>query len=113
MKNKDAKQNLISFAFLAPEARLVSLLGDFNNWDPAAMPMDKGIDGVWCLRVALSPGRYEYRFIADGVWQDDPTAQQKVGNPMGGENCVKTVSPQISGEQSPRRSSTVPRGITL
>ena len=89
---KSLKQNPIPFAFQAPAARQVSLAGDFNNWDPKATPMRRGTDGVWHLSVALKPGRHEYRFIADGVWQDDPTAQQRTSNGMGSENSVKIVA---------------------
>lgn len=90
--DKSPKQKSIAFAFSAPAARHVSLAGDFNQWDPKTMPMRKGTDSVWHLSVALKPGRHEYRFVADGVWQDDPTAQHKTANAMGSENCVKTVT---------------------
>ena len=89
---KNSKQRPVPFSFQAPAARQVSLAGNFNNWDPQAMPMHKGADGRWHLNVTLKPGRHEYRFIADGVWQDDPTAQQRTANTMGSENCVKTVA---------------------
>ena len=52
-------------------------------------------DGAWYLSVSLTPGRHEYRFIADGVWKDDPAAQQKTANTMGSENCIKIVSAEI------------------
>ena len=79
------------FAFPAPKARQVSLAGDFNNWDPKAGPMHKGSDGVWHLSVALTPGRYEYRFFADEVWCDDPAAELKTLNTMGTANSVRIV----------------------
>jgi 1,4-alpha-glucan branching enzyme len=79
------------FAFPAPKARQVCLAGDFNNWDPKAGPMQKGTDGVWHLSVPLKPGRYEYRFLADEVWCDDPAALQKTANSLGSENCVRIV----------------------
>ena len=79
------------FTFQAPTARQVSLAGEFNNWDPKAGPMHKGADGVWHLSVALKPGRYEYRFLADEVWCDDPAAQYKEANSLGTENCVRIV----------------------
>ena len=110
---KDGKLSSTPFSFPAPAAREVSLAGDFNNWDPKATPMFKGADGVWHLSVALKPGRHEYRFVADGVWRDDPAAQQKSANAMGGENCVKMVSDEIIAGQTQQRTSTVPRGITL
>jgi len=104
--NKAARENTVPFIFSAPGARQVSLAGDFNNWDPQAMPMYKGSDGVWYLSVSLIPGRYEYRFIADGVWQDDPAAQERTANTSGGENCVRTVSAEIIGEP-PQRPGAV------
>ena len=90
--DKAARQTTVPFAFQAPKARKVSLAGDFNNWDPETMPMYKGSDGVWYLSVSLEPGRHEYRFVADGVWRDDPAAQQRTINTMGTQNCVKTVA---------------------
>ena len=95
--NTAAPLNTVPFQFPAPKARRVSLAGDFNNWDHEDMPMYKGSDGVWYLSVSLTPGRHEYRFIADGVWRDDPIAQQKIANAMGSENCVKTVSAEFKG----------------
>ena len=79
------------FAFPAPDAGQVCLAGDFNNWDPKAAPMHKGPEGIWRLSVALGPGRYEYRFVADEVWCDDPAAELKTVNAMGTENCVRIV----------------------
>jgi 1,4-alpha-glucan branching enzyme len=79
------------FALQAPTATRVSLAGDFNNWDIKASPMHKGPDGAWHLGLPLGPGRYEYRFFADGVWCDDPTAPQRARNSMGTENCVRIV----------------------
>ena len=84
-------QRPVPFAFRAPAARQVCVAGDFNNWDPAAMPMHKNPNGMWYLNVTLKPGRHQYRFVADGVWQDDPAAQQRVANTLGGENCLKIV----------------------
>lgn len=110
---KNARQQVVSFMFPAPVARCVSLAGDFNNWDLEDMPMYKGTNGVWYLSVLLTPGSHEYRFFADGVWRDDPAAEQKIANVMGSENCVKMVGVEISGEAVRRQSSTVPRGITL
>ena len=80
------------FAFPASTTRQVSLAGDFNNWDTNASPMHKGPDGIWRLSVPLAPGRYEYRFFADEVWRDDPSAQQRATNALGTENCVRIVA---------------------
>jgi 1,4-alpha-glucan branching enzyme len=89
--NLTTVNRMTPFAFPAPAARQVSLAGDFNNWDPKAGPMHKGPDGVWHLGVALKPGRYEYRFVADELWCDDPAAELKTANAMGTENSVRIV----------------------
>ena len=90
-QNKKSTSGPTQFAFQAPTTQQVSLAGDFNNWDTNAAPMHKGNDGIWRLSVPLGPGRYEYRFYADGVWQDDPSAQQRAANALGTENCVRIV----------------------
>ena len=80
------------FQFYAPEARRVALVGTFNEWDDNTLPMKKDTKGTWKASVALPPGRYEYRLWVDGVWHDDPNAQERVENPFGSHNCVRIVS---------------------
>src|SRR6267378_4309902 len=76
-QNKKFSSSPSRFVFQAPTTRQVSLAGDFNNWDTSATPMQKGPDGIWRLSLPLGPGRYEYRFFGDGVWQDDlPSKEQ-------------------------------------
>src|ERR1700759_4512331 len=117
MKNlsndKYTPQCSIPFSFADPTARRVSLAGDFNGWDPETMPMYKGSNGVWYLTVSLLPGLHEYRFVADGIWKDDPTAEKKIANAMGSENCVKTVGAEIMGRQMPPQGRSIPGGIIL
>lgn len=57
-----------------PHARLVTLAGDFNGWNPISLPFTRH-NGEWACRIGLPPGRYEYKLIIDGVWTPDP------GNP--------------------------------
>lgn len=56
----------------APNAREIVLTGSFNDWDPAALPMNRITDGEWSVDLRLPPGRYEYKFLVDGVWCCDP-----------------------------------------
>ena len=91
-QNKQFTGSPTQFTFPAPTTQQVSLAGDFNNWDTRAAPMQKGPDGIWRLSVPLAPGRYEYRFFADGMWHNDPAAQQKAANALGTENCVRIVA---------------------
>ncbi len=86
------KTKKVQFKLLAPEAKRVFLVGDFNNWDVDNLPMKKTNKGTWEASFALPPGRHEYRFWVDGVWYDDPNAQERVENPFGSQNCVTFIS---------------------
>jgi len=85
------KTKKAQFEFLAPEALKVYLAADFNNWSTSANPMKKDKKGVWKTTVSLTPGRYEYRFLVDGNWLNDPSCCDCVSNEFGSENCVKVV----------------------
>jgi len=91
-QTKGSKTKRARFSLQAPEAGSVVLAGDFNGWDVNTLPMKKDSKGTWKASVDLEPGRYEYRFCVDGCWQDDPTAQDRVDNPFGCQNCVRIVS---------------------
>jgi hypothetical protein len=49
----------------------VILTGSFNNWDTNELVMEKTPDG-WQMPLQLAPGNYEYKFIVDGRWMNDP-----------------------------------------
>lgn len=85
------RRKRVNFSFSAPEAQNVSLVGDFNNWD-YTKTMRKDKDGLWKARVDLEPGKYEYRFLVDGEWQNDPNCQATQPNSFGSYNCVLEVS---------------------
>ncbi|WP_296678667.1 1,4-alpha-glucan branching protein GlgB [Novosphingobium sp.] len=63
----------VHFAVWAPNARLVSLVGDFNDWDAARHPMRQRKDtGVWEVFIPdIGEGRaYKYRITGpDGTVQ--------------------------------------------
>jgi 1,4-alpha-glucan branching enzyme len=79
------------FTFQAPDAREVCLCGTFNDWDPTRNPMRPDGRGGWKGQLLLPPGKYEYRFWVDGVWIDDPAAEEHVENPFGSRNAVREV----------------------
>jgi 1,4-alpha-glucan branching enzyme len=80
-----------TFALSAPGAKNVLLAGNFTDWEASPKPMKPNKSGVWKVVVSLAPGRYEYRFIVDGQWVDDPSATERAANPYGGCNCVLVV----------------------
>ena len=52
----------------------------------------KRVSGGWELRADLPPGRYEYKFIADGTWLHDPISKENVVNEHGTLNSVLFVT---------------------
>ena len=79
------------FSLMAPDAQNVQLAGDFNSWNPEVTPLKKSTKGVWKINLNLSPGRYEYRFLVDGTWHNDPQCSARVANPFGEENCLLII----------------------
>jgi hypothetical protein len=58
---------------------------------PTVTPMIRLEDGKWAKELALPPGRYEYRFVVDGQWVDDPAATELIPNSFGTANAVLLV----------------------
>lgn len=87
--SKAAKKRA-TFKLDAPQAREVFIAGSFNDWNPSERPL-KLAKGVWTTVIMLEPGWYEYRFVVDGQWCDDPKATERKPNEHGTENCVVCI----------------------
>lgn len=81
----------VTFSFTAPEAQSVTLVADFSEWEQEPILLKKQKTGAWKATVSLAPGTYEYRFLVDGRWCDDPQCVARTPNPFGAENCVRVV----------------------
>lgn len=82
----------VAFVTLYPRAASVQIAGDFNGWQPAKMEMEKvGESGVWQASAKLAPGKYRYRLVVDGQWQQDPYNDTTELNPFGGYNSIVEV----------------------
>jgi 1,4-alpha-glucan branching enzyme len=82
----------ITFTYFAPQAGSVLVAGDFTQWEGAPIRLVKESTGVWKTTVALKPGRYQYRLLVDGQWQNDPECPQLEPNAFGSANCVLSVA---------------------
>lgn len=69
----------------------VSVVGDFNNWDPRATPM-RHHGGTWDITLPLRPGRYRYSFVADDQkYLADPVRPPAGDEDFGTPTSVITV----------------------
>lgn len=63
----------------------VSVVGDFNQWDPYAHPLKKRSNGTRSASIQLAEGetvRFKY-LTADGRWLTDPEADEVANDQYG------------------------------
>jgi 1,4-alpha-glucan branching enzyme len=82
----------VNFICHAPRAHFVSVVGDFNEWNPTAHPMKLMPDKAWMTSVALKHGHHRYAFLVDGELTLDPRAQGITRNEKGERVSLVPVS---------------------
>jgi hypothetical protein len=87
-----AARRVTLIAPLAGPAQVVIVTGDFSNWSPEGIRLERGADGKWSTTLQLRPGEYQYRLIVDGEWWNNPGAGRRVPNAFGSENDVLVVA---------------------
>jgi 1,4-alpha-glucan branching enzyme len=85
---KKIKRKKVTFSIDLSDANEVILMGDFNNWDPKKHLMKRDRNGVWNKAVILPPGSYEYKFLVDGQWKEDPQNDRTCLNCFGSYNNI-------------------------
>ena len=75
----------VKFVLVAPTARSVAVVGDFNNWglnDSALVATNN--HGVWSVTSRVPAGVHRYAFVVNGKdWVADPTAPRSSGDDFG------------------------------
>ena len=83
------RKKSVMFTLDAPSGLDVSVAGNFNDWKPQAMT--KGPDGLWRITVQLAQGTYEYKFLVDADWREDPNNPRRTQNSLGAYNSICDV----------------------
>ena len=85
--------SVVQFVIVAPSASNVSLVGDFNDWNANATPLELAADSrVWSVTVPLEAGRYRYAFLVNGeTWLSDPSAPPAGDDDFGRPGSVVTI----------------------
>ncbi len=88
-----AKQVKLTFSQPAEAVTKISVVGDFNQWDPAALPLRKRSNGVATASITLAAEqRVRFRYYrADGQWFNDEAADGYELGEAGAENCVVMI----------------------
>ena len=73
-----------------PAQARISVVGDFNNWDPAANPLVKRANNTRSVSVTVNRGqRFRFRYYsADGQWVNDDNADAYEPNQHGSHDCL-------------------------
>ena len=83
----------VPVTFDAADAKSVSIVGDFNDWDSTASPLTRfGSNGPWTVTVNVMPGRHLYAFMVDGRLVVDPRAPRARDLDYGGDASVLMVN---------------------
>jgi hypothetical protein len=86
----------VVFAIEAQDAHRVQLVGDFNDWALDGNDMQP-VGRVWATVLRLQPGRYQYRYVVDGQWHNDPLNDSVEPTPFGGHNSVFVLNEASPG----------------
>lgn len=74
----------------APDAAVVTVVGEFNGWSLSDTPMKKLKNGSYTATVKLPCGNeYKFRYLIDSIrWENDWCADEYMPNVFGGEDSV-------------------------
>ena len=75
------------------DAKVVSLCGEFNDWNPTSHLMKRRKGGRFSATISLKAGQlYRFRYLLDGRrWENDWAADGYVPNCFGTEDSVAKI----------------------
>ena len=96
-KSGKAQSQRVQFVLVAPDAKKVAVVGDFNGWDAshAEFQAKHSGGGVWSVTAQVPPGHHRYSFVVDdSLWVADPIAPRAADNDFGLPNSAIVVQSQ-------------------
>lgn len=84
----------VQFVLVAPDAKKVAVVGDFNGWDAShvAYQAQQRGGGVWSVTASVPVGHHRYSFVVDdSLWVADPTAPRVIDTDYGLPNSAIVV----------------------
>jgi 1,4-alpha-glucan branching enzyme len=75
-KQRSTDRSVTKVTFVLPDdGQDVSVIADFNSWNPHAHPLKPRPNGTRSIQVALAAGtQARFRYLSGGVFFDDPNA---------------------------------------
>jgi 1,4-alpha-glucan branching enzyme len=93
IKKKRHADGQTKVVFTLPDAgEPVSVVADFNDWDPGAHPLRKRSNGVRSVAVLLPPGTFcRFRYVSGDRYFDDPDGDGHEPNGFGDTHTLLAV----------------------
>ncbi len=89
---KPGPSEWVTFRFHYPDPRAeIHIAGTFNNWRNSEIRLHHFKNNLYAASILLPQGRYEYKFIVNGIWCNGDSKEQ-APNPFGTTNNVLVVS---------------------
>jgi hypothetical protein len=91
---RSASPQRVQFVLVAPDAKKVAVVGDFNGWDAthAGYQSQHRGGGVWSVTASVPVGHHRYSFVVDdSLWVADPTAPRVIDYDYGMPNSAIVV----------------------
>ena len=89
---KEPSTRSVGLAVVAPDAKTVSVVGEFNDWNVERHPLQQKDSETWHITLQLPPGTYQYKFVIDGTrWEDDADNPKRIVNEFGTSNSILEV----------------------
>lgn len=88
----------VVFTWKDSSAKFVFVVGDFNEWNTTATPLQKDSSGLWTTPVSLKEGDHSYKFLVDGDWKLDPINPKQADDGTGIVNSILTVAKESASD---------------
>ena len=104
IKKRKLANSKYNVTFTAPPVDGITqlyLVGEFNEWNETATPMQKADDGSWSVKLTLEGDRdYQYRYRDNnGVWHNDWAADAYMRNTYGSDNSVVSLMNRVTPKE--------------
>ncbi|MBD3344596.1 MAG: hypothetical protein GF401_06005 [Chitinivibrionales bacterium] len=87
---RNVKKKRVQFDVHAEPDADVFVAGSFNDWNPKKNKL-RPKNGGYSTNILLPKGTYEYKFVVNGSWLNDPQCDTQKTNEYGSVNSVVSV----------------------
>ena len=88
---KQENKEWVKFIYHAPPKTKIYLAGTFNQWDPSSIKLGYHGKSTYSTMLLLPAGNYEYKYVVNGLWQNNPDCHDLVSNAFGSQNSRLVV----------------------